>query len=214
MAMKSEPPDESGQGPAELTPRRSFEWPSFGDTAQQSASTPGSPAGPVEANSLARFHSTLERLLRTATALLSDIAVLYAMSGKVQYDAGGIFSPTHVQVTPDGDVPVAIAKDIYVDEPPRRKRPVGLVSNISPPTSPEKKRKRRKRREFDILGGDSRNVRQDPALQDLKYCPDCGRKGNGSRSQSGLIYYYCRNAGCTGRGSSQDKFIGWSKAPT
>eukprot|EP01057_Protomagalhaensia_wolfi_P000297 Protomagalhaensia_wolfi_Nauph_80__296@NODE_1164_length_1687_cov_327_641990_g888_i0_p1_GENE_NODE_1164_length_1687_cov_327_641990_g888_i0NODE_1164_length_1687_cov_327_641990_g888_i0_p1_ORF_typecomplete_len237_score38_09Zn_ribbon_recom/PF13408_6/0_04_NODE_1164_length_1687_cov_327_641990_g888_i0177887 len=190
-----------------------------------------SPSGlvsmPDAANTHAQFHATLERLLRTATAQLSDIAVLYAMSAKANsqsnfQDPGGIFSPANVQ-PPEEEVPIAISKDPTTEPKApkqRRQRHTRMRAIVSPDTDtdpnvltslldePNKKRKRR--RDFDSVS--SSNPRQDPAYLDLKICPDCNRRGNGSRSQSGLIYYYCRNAGCPGRGSSPNKFIGWSKS--
>eukprot|EP01056_Protomagalhaensia_sp_Gyna25_P002766 Protomagalhaensia_sp_Gyna_25__2765@NODE_2595_length_994_cov_3_716230_g2157_i0_p1_GENE_NODE_2595_length_994_cov_3_716230_g2157_i0NODE_2595_length_994_cov_3_716230_g2157_i0_p1_ORF_typecomplete_len242_score27_82Zn_ribbon_recom/PF13408_6/0_13_NODE_2595_length_994_cov_3_716230_g2157_i0177902 len=181
------------------------------------------------ANTHAQFHATLERLLRTATAQLSDIAVLYAMSARVNspssfQDSGGIFSPANVQ-PPEEEVPIAISKDPTTEpraphEKPRRQRHTRMTAigshetdtdpNILNSLLDEAKKKRKRRRDLDSIS--SSNPRQDPAYLDLKVCPDCSRRGNGSRSQSGLIYYYCRNAGCPGRGASPNKFIGWSKS--
>ncbi|EZG57859.1 hypothetical protein GNI_096640 [Gregarina niphandrodes] len=55
-----------------------------------------------------------------------------------------------------------------------------------------------------------KNARLAPELRDRRMCPDCGRRGSGSRSQNGVTYFYCRNSACLGKGSSKDRFIGWA----
>lgn len=165
MTLKVEESAHDNQGVHITDPlpnRRTPDWPPLAPSQSPPSVSASPPYTTLDNGTFGQFHSTLERLLRTATSQLSDIAILYAMSAKVnsQYqDTGGIFSPAMMQTVPEGDLPVAITKDVASRRPQRRREmsPHISAAESATPVITTKKKKKRRPKDPESLGLDLRS---------------------------------------------------------
>lgn len=153
----------------------------------------------------------LERLLKNATSQLSEIAQIWTIVARASSSAIGFSSEDNKEPVSSMPFAITINSQPEKESPAIRGDETLRVEKTSAQPASVSKRKGRlfKIKSQKASGQPSNSLRQRPDLKDKRICPDCFHRGSGSRSQSGLIYFYCRNGKCI-RGTAGDKFIGWA----